>query len=68
MTSPNRIARVFPRRTKATPGDADARLRAAWEAGFACYRDDSGAADADWHRFQRAWVRPEIVLSRLKNC
>jgi hypothetical protein len=57
------------------PGDtmdaADARLRAAWEAGFVpyamLYRDDTGATDADWRRFQRLWVRPEIVLSRLKT-
>ena len=57
------------------PGDtmdaADTRIRAAWEAGFVpyamLYRDDTGAVDADWSRFQRAWVRPEIVLSRLKN-
>ena len=57
------------------PGDtmdaADARLRAAWGAGFVpyamLYRDDTGAVNADWRRFQRAWVRPEIVLSRLKS-
>jgi hypothetical protein len=57
------------------PGDtmdaADARLRAAWSAGFVpyamLYRDDSGATDAEWRRFQRAWLRPEIVLSQLKN-
>jgi hypothetical protein len=50
---------------------ADTRLRAAWEAGFVpyamLYRDGSGAANADWSRFQRTWVRPEIVLCRLKN-
>jgi hypothetical protein len=50
---------------------ADARLRAVWEAGFVpyamLYRDGSGAVDADWRRFTRAWVRPEIVLCRLKN-
>ncbi|MDR1021211.1 MAG: hypothetical protein LBL73_10670, partial [Synergistaceae bacterium] len=54
-----------------TPDAAGARLRAAWEAGFVpyamLYRDGTGAADADWRRFQRAWVRPEIVLCRLKN-
>jgi hypothetical protein len=57
------------------PGDtmdaAESRLRAVWEAGFVpyamLYRDDSGAVDAEWRRFTRAWVRPEIVLSRLKN-
>jgi len=50
---------------------ADARLRAAWEAGFVpyamLYRDETGETEADWRRFQRAWVRPEIVLSRLKS-
>ena len=50
---------------------AAARLRAAWEAGFVpyamLYRDDTGAVQTDWTRFQRAWVRPEIVLSRLKT-
>ncbi len=50
---------------------ADARLRAAWGAGFVpyamLYRDETGATDAAWRRFQRAWVRPEIVLSQLKH-
>ncbi len=56
------------------PGDtmdaADIRLRAAWDAGFVpyamLYRDEAGTVDAEWRRFQRIWVRPEIVLSRLK--
>uniref|UniRef100_S0DFD8 Uncharacterized protein n=1 Tax=termite gut metagenome TaxID=433724 RepID=S0DFD8_9ZZZZ len=56
------------------PGDtmdaADSRLRAAWDAGFVpyamLYRDESGARDPQWVRFQRAWVQPEIVLSQLK--
>ena len=50
---------------------ADARLRAAWEAGFVPYamlfRDEAGSVSPDWRRFTRAWVRPEIVLSRLKQ-
>ena len=49
---------------------ADARLRAAWDAGFVpyamLYRDTKGATDLEWRRFQRLWLRPEIVLSRLK--
>ncbi len=49
---------------------ADARLRAAWDAGFVpyamLYRDNTGATDLEWRRFQRLWLRPEIVLSRLK--
>ncbi|HBU12592.1 MAG TPA: hypothetical protein DEB31_07685 [Clostridiales bacterium] len=56
------------------PGDtmdaADTRLRAAWDAGFVpyamLYRNKAGEVDTDWRRFQRIWVRPEIVLSRLK--
>lgn len=35
------IARVFPRRTKATPDD--------------------------WRKFQRLWVRPQIVYHKLKE-
>jgi hypothetical protein len=31
------------------------------------YRDETGARDAQWSRFQRSWLRPEIVLSQLKN-
>lgn len=50
---------------------ADKRLYAAWEAGFVpyamLYRDAKGEVDPAWVKFQRAWVRPEIVLSRLKN-
>jgi hypothetical protein len=50
---------------------AGARLRTAWEAGFVpyamLYRDETGAVDSSWRRFQRAWLRPEIVISRLKK-
>jgi hypothetical protein len=50
---------------------ADKRLREAWEAGFMPYamlfRDNSGVINQEWSKFQRTWVRPEIVISKLKN-
>jgi len=50
---------------------ADKRLRDTWAAGFLpyamLYRDSAGAADPAWRKFQRLWVRPEIVVSRLKQ-
>jgi hypothetical protein len=57
------------------PGDtmtaAEVRLRAAWAAGFVpyamLYRDESGVTDESWRHFQRGWVRPQIVMSRLKE-
>jgi hypothetical protein len=57
------------------PGDtmdaAEKRLRQAWAAGFLpfamLYRDDNGKVNTDWSRFQRAWVRPEIVVSKLRE-
>ena len=57
------------------PGDtqtrAETRLRQAWDAGFLpfamLYRDDGGEVNTAWSRFQRAWVRPEIVVSKLKE-
>ena len=55
------------------PGDtltaAEKRLRDAWAAGFVpyamLYRDGDGVTSLDWRRFQRAWVRPEAVISNL---
>lgn len=45
---------------------AESRLRAAWDAGFVpyamLYRDAIGQRDAEWARFQRHWIRPEIVM------
>ena len=57
------------------PGDtmtaAESRLYAVWDAGFMPYcmlfRDESGTVDDEWKKFQRAWVRPAIVMSRLKT-
>ena len=50
---------------------ADKRLRDTWAAGFVpyamLYRDRDGIVDSDWRKFQRVWVRPEIVLARLKQ-
>jgi len=54
-----------------TMDEADKRLRDTWEAGFMpyamLYRDDSGVINQNWKQFQRLWIRPEIVISRLKN-
>lgn len=54
-----------------TMDTADKRLRDTWAAGFVpyamLYRDEAGAVDPDWRKFQRLWVRPEIVLARLKK-
>lgn len=57
------------------PGDrvdaAEGRLRTAWNAGFVpyamLYRDESGETDPEWRKFQRLWVRPQILFSRLKE-
>lgn len=50
---------------------ADKRLRDTWAAGFVpyamLYRDKSGIVNQEWKSFQRIWVRPEIVISRLKT-
>jgi len=50
---------------------ADQRLRRTWDAGFVpyamLYRDKDGIVNPEWNRFQRSWIRPEIVLSKLKN-
>jgi len=57
------------------PGDtmtaAETRLRQAWAAGFLpfamLYRDNDGKVNTDWSKFQRAWVRPEILVCKLKD-
>lgn len=50
---------------------ADKRLRDTWRAGFVpyamLYRGESGETDPEWRKFQRLWVRPEIVISQLKG-
>ena len=57
------------------PGDtmekAEKRLLDTWEAGFIpfamLYRDKDGQTNPEWRKFQRVWVRPEIICSRLKT-
>lgn len=57
------------------PGDtmdaAEKRLLDTWAAGFLpfamLYRDESGCVDPEWRKFQRVWVRPEIICSKLKD-
>jgi hypothetical protein len=50
---------------------AQARLRRTWDAGFMpfamLYRDGNGKYSLEWKRFQREWVNPFIVGSKLKN-
>ena len=57
------------------PGDsfdkAEKRLRDTWAAGFApyamLYRNGAGETAADWRKFQRLWVRPQILFTTLKS-
>lgn len=50
---------------------AERRLLDTWGAGFvpyaALYRDKAGETDVEWRRFQRIWLRPEILFTRLKE-
>lgn len=56
------------------PGDsmsqAEKRLRDTWAAGFApyamLYKNQSGETDPAWRKFQRLWVRPQILFTTLK--
>jgi radical SAM superfamily enzyme YgiQ (UPF0313 family) len=56
------------------PGDtmeqAEKRLRDTWQAGFFPYamlfRNEKGETNENWRQFQRTWVRPQIVYSKLK--
>jgi hypothetical protein len=57
------------------PGDtftgAEKRLREAWAAGFfpfaMLYRNTQGETNREWSRFQRQWVRPQIIAQQLKS-
>lgn len=57
------------------PGDtmdkAERRLIDTWAAGFMpyamLYRDKAGTADPEWKKFQRLWVRPQILFTTLKG-
>lgn len=50
---------------------AERRLRDAWAAGFfpyaMLYRDEKGETNPDWRKFQRLWVRPQLVYHQLKE-
>ena len=50
---------------------AEARLRKSWTAGFLpyamLYRDQAGNVDQAWRSFQREWVRPQIIMSKLQG-
>ena len=50
---------------------AEKRLRDTWRAGFfpyaMLYRDKAGEVNEEWKKFQRLWVRPQIVMSQLKQ-
>lgn len=54
-----------------TIAQAEKRLWDTWAAGFVpyamLYRDETGVVDNEWRRFQRLWLRPQILLSRLKS-
>lgn len=50
---------------------AEKRLRDAWAAGFfpyaMLYRDEKGETNPEWRKFQRLWVRPQLVYHQLKE-
>jgi len=50
---------------------AEKRLTDTWAAGFLpyamLYRDQDGLTDPQWRKFQRLWVRPHIIVSRMKE-
>lgn len=49
---------------------AEKRLRDTWNAGFVpfamLYRDEKGIVNREWGKFQRMWLRPNIVTTKLK--
>jgi len=54
-----------------TMEQAEKRLFDTWRAGFFPYgmlfRNEKGEVQDDWKQFQRLWVRPQIVYSKLKT-
>lgn len=50
---------------------AERRLLEAWSAGFfpfaMLYRNSDGETEQPWRKFQREWVRPAIIATRLKT-
>ena len=49
---------------------AEKRLRDTWNAGLVpfamLYRDEKGIVNREWGKFQRMWLRPNIVTTKLK--
>ena len=54
-----------------TMEQAEKRLLDTWRAGFFPYamlfRDEKGETNEEWRAFQRQWVRPHIVYTKLKQ-
>lgn len=50
---------------------AERRLHETMDAGFVpyamLYRDHTGQTWREWRRFQREWIRPEIIMSKIKG-
>jgi len=50
---------------------AEKRLRDTWAAGFApyamLYRNEKGETNPEWRKFQRLWVRPQILFTTLNS-
>jgi len=55
---------------KDTMEKAEKRLRNTFELGLMpmamLYRDENGQVDQEWRKFQRIWIRPWIIKSRMK--
>lgn len=53
---------------KDTMAAAEGRLMQTVRAGFVpyamLYRDKAGETDSDWRKFQRKWIRPEIIFAK----
>jgi hypothetical protein len=56
----NNTARVFPRKTKASPDDALAFFGAP-------PRDIPEITEQEWRGLQREWVRPALVASKFRT-
>ncbi len=50
---------------------AERRLRETWQAGFIpfsmLFRGETGETSREWRKFQRAWVRPAIIFSNMRE-
>ncbi|MDR1573542.1 MAG: hypothetical protein LBS24_04480 [Clostridiales Family XIII bacterium] len=38
------------------------------ESDAMLYKGESGEADISWRRFQREWLRPQIVAAKMGGC